>query len=63
MPGAFSKSELTSKMYRAKEKTGAACGLDLGLKDFITSSEGKTFKNHRYRKKYAAPIRLKSPEA
>ncbi len=48
---------LCEEMYRPKEKTGAACGLDLGLKDFITSSEGKTFKNHRYRKKYAAALK------
>jgi putative transposase len=55
--GKYFVSLLCEEIYRPKEKTGAACGLDLGLKDFITSSEGAKFKNHRYTKKYAAALK------
>ena len=34
------------------EKSGKSIGLDLGLKDFLTTSEGERFKNNRYTKKY-----------
>lgn len=34
------------------EKSGKAVGLDLGLKDFLTTSDGEKFKNNRYTKKY-----------
>ena len=34
------------------EKTNKSVGLDLGLKDFLTTSEGERFKNNHYTKKY-----------
>ena len=34
------------------EKTNKSVGLDLGLKDFLTTSEGERFNNKRYTKKY-----------
>ena len=34
------------------EKTGKSIGLDLGLKDFLTTSEEERFKNNRYTRKY-----------
>ena len=55
--GKYFVSLLCEEMYRPKEKTGAACGLDLGLKDLITSSEGTKYRNHRYTKKYAVALK------
>ena len=34
------------------EKSGKPIGVDLGLKDLLVTSEGETFKNNRYTKKY-----------
>nr|DAX40841.1 MAG TPA: endonuclease [Caudoviricetes sp.] len=34
------------------EKTDKSVGLDLGLKDFLTTSEGERFNNNRYTRKY-----------
>ena len=34
------------------EKSGKSVGVDLGLKDFLTTSDGEKFKNNRYTKKY-----------
>ena len=34
------------------EKSGKSIGLDLGLKDFLTTSEGERFTNNHYTKKY-----------
>ena len=34
------------------EKSGKSIGLDLGLKDFLTTSEEERFNNNRYTKKY-----------
>ena len=45
-------SILTEEQYQPKEKTGAVCGVDLGLKDFAITSDGIKFKNNRYTKKY-----------
>ena len=55
--GKYFVSLLCEEAYQPKKRTGAACGLDLGLKDFITSSEGAKLKNHRYTKKYAAALK------
>lgn len=35
------------------EKTGKTIGIDLGLKDFVITSEGYKYKNNRYTKTYA----------
>ena len=34
------------------EKTGKSIGVDMGLKNLLITSEGETFKNNRYTKKY-----------
>lgn len=38
--------------YQPKAKTGAVCGIDLGLKDYAITSDGVKFKNHKYTKQY-----------
>src|SRR5690606_34451978 len=43
---------LSIEEYQPKEKTGAVCGIDLGLKDFAITSDGVKFKNHKYTKQY-----------
>ena len=43
--------------YQAKEKTGAVCGIDVGLKDFAITSDNKKFKNNRYTKKYERQLK------
>jgi len=50
--GRYYVSILTKEQYQPKEKTGAVCGVDLGLKDFAITSDGIKFKNNRYIKKY-----------
>ena len=37
-------------------KTNKSVGLDLGLKDFLTTSEGERFNNNRYTKKYESSL-------
>ena len=50
--GRYFVSILSKEHYKPKEKTGAFCGVDLGLKDFAITSDGIQFKNNRYTKKY-----------
>jgi putative transposase len=50
--GKYFVSILSEEQYQPKEKTGAVCGIDLGLKDFAITSDGIKFKNNRYTKKY-----------
>lgn len=50
--GRYFVSILTEEQYQPKEKTGAVCGIDLGLKDFAITSDGIKFNNNRYTKKY-----------
>lgn len=38
------------------EKSGKSVGVDLGLKDFLTTSDGEKFKNNRYTKKYESRL-------
>lgn len=38
-------------------KTNKQIGIDLGLKDFAITSDGKKFKNNRYTKKYAKQLK------
>nr|DAK15744.1 MAG TPA: endonuclease [Ackermannviridae sp.] len=44
----FTEEEYTTPI----EKSGKPVGIDLGLKDLLITSEGETFKNNRYTKKY-----------
>lgn len=50
--GKYFVSILSEEQYQPKEKTGAVCGIDLGLKDFAITSDGIKFKNNKYTKKY-----------
>lgn len=50
--GKYFVSILTEEQYQPKEKTGAVCGIDLGLKDFAITSDGIKFKNNKYTKQY-----------
>lgn len=51
--GKYFASVLTEEEYATPfEKTNKSVGLDLGLKDLLRTSEGETFKNNRYTKKY-----------
>lgn len=47
---------LIKEQYQPKEKTGAVCGVDLGLKDFAITSDGIKFKNNRYTQKYKTDL-------
>ena len=51
--GKYFVSVLTEEEYETPpEKTDKSVGLDIGLKDFIVTSEGEVFKNNRYTRKY-----------
>ena len=39
-------------------KTNKQVGIDLGLKDFVITSDNKKFKNNRYTKKYARKLKI-----
>ena len=38
------------------KKTGKSSGVDMGLKDFLVTSEGETFKNNRYTRRYECKL-------
>jgi len=42
----------TDILHPSFEKTGSAIGLDLGLKDFATDSNKRTYENHRFLRKH-----------
>ena len=44
----FTKEEYVTPL----EKTNKSVGVDMGLKDLLVTSEGETFKNNRYTRKY-----------
>lgn len=50
--GKYFVSILSEEKYEPITKTGAVCGIDLGLKDFVITSDGKKFKNNKYTKRY-----------
>ena len=50
--GKYFVSILSEEQYQPKEKTGAVCGIDLGLKDLAITSDGVKFKNNKYTKQY-----------
>jgi putative transposase len=51
-------SILVEKEYTEKTKTNKSVGIDLGLKDFLITSDGLKAKNHRYFKKYQRKLKL-----
>lgn len=46
-------SILVETTHKVLPKTGKSVGIDLGIKDFVITSEGYKFKNNRYTKTYA----------
>ena len=51
--GKYFVSVFTEEEYITPiEKSGKSVGVDLGLKDFLITSEGEIFKNNRYTRKY-----------
>jgi putative transposase len=55
--GKYFVSLLCEEVCQPKPRTGAVCGLDLGLKELITTSEGRIFKNYRQTRKYARSLK------
>ena len=51
--GKYFVSVFTEEEYITPlEKTGKSIGVDMGLKELLTTSDGKTFKNNRYTRRY-----------
>ena len=54
--GKYYVSILSKENYEAIGKTGKVVGIDLGLKDFVITSDGRKYKNHRYLKQYGKKL-------
>ena len=55
--GKYFVSVFTEEEYISPlEKTGKSVGVDMGLKDLLVTSEGETFKNNRYTRKYECKL-------
>ena len=50
-------SILVESEHKKFEKTGKSIGIDLGLKDFLITSDGQKFKNNRYTKTYERTLK------
>jgi len=50
-------SILVETEHNKLEKTGKSIGIDLGLKDFVITSDGYRYKNNRYTKTYAKKLK------
>lgn len=55
--GKYFVSIFTQENIEELPKTEKTVGVDLGLKDFVISSDNKKFKNNRYTKQYARKLR------
>ena len=55
--GKYYVSVFTEQVIDEIPKTGKQAGIDLGIKDFVVTSEGTKFKNNRYTKKYAKQLK------
>lgn len=55
--GKYFVSILTEQVYEPYNKTNKSVGIDLGLKDFVITSDGRKFKNNRYTKKYQRKLK------
>jgi putative transposase len=51
-------SILVETTHIPHEKTNKSVGIDLGLKDFIITSDGRKFKNNRYTKTYERKLKV-----
>lgn len=50
--GKYYVSIFTDQQVQDLPKTGKSVGIDLGLKDYAITSDGKKYKNHKYLKRY-----------
>lgn len=55
--GKYFVSIFTEQEIEYLPKTNKQVGIDLGLKDFVITSDNKKFKNNRYTKKYARKLK------
>lgn len=55
--GKYHVSIFTEQIIDELPKTGKQVGIDLGLKDFVITSDNKKFKNNRYITKYAKQLK------
>jgi len=55
--GKYYVSIFTEQTIEQFTKTGKKVGIDLGLKDFVITSDGIKFKNNRYTKKYSRKLK------
>ena len=55
--GKYYVSIFTEQEVEELPKTNKQVGIDLGLKDFVITSDNKIFKNNRYTKKYAKQLK------
>ena len=55
--GKYYVSIFTEQEADELSKTNRQVGIDLGLKDFVITSDNKKFKNNRYTKKYAKQLK------
>jgi putative transposase len=55
--GKYFASIFTKQVIEQLPKTDKVVGIDLGLKDFVITSDGIKFKNNRYTKTYARKIK------
>ena len=55
--GKYYVSIFTEQTIEQLPKTNKQVGIDLGLKDFVITSDGIKFKNNRYTKKYAKKLK------
>lgn len=55
--GKYYVSIFTEQESKELSKTNKQVGIDLGLKDFVITSDNKKFKNNRYTKKYAKKLK------
>ena len=55
--GKYYVSIFTEQVIDELPKTNKQVGIDLGLKDFVITSDNKKFKNNRYTRKYAKQLK------
>ena len=55
--GKYYVSIFTEQQIEELPKNNKRCGIDLGLKDFVITSDGNKFRNNRYTKKYAKQLK------
>ena len=51
-------SILVETIHKKLEKTGLSVGIDLGIKDFVITSDGFKYKNNRYTKQYEKELKV-----